>query len=494
MFSTPLSVSEVIDLIDHLLFGASRTLAHHAPAVRHKKKPKPLPHAPPAPTLPCPLDSVVLCKASVPHPVTVTAATPVTRFPARKPKWAVGLYIRPVPVHPLDRPVPSSTRFPAGFCYLAAFGAADQHRALVSLGPFPTATEVRNCPGFRLDLSHCTVTRPGLYHLLPHSRPDSIPLALCTGSWRAGAQPPPGGPNPAHFPSLPPHPNTLGLSLPGPRPNFPHPPIAIPPGVRASNNAQAGPSGLNGGYTRDNGYGPCGRGRGGGPSFISRPSHPHATGVNTGPPPGARRCTPSPAPYVAHPYPQKGRRSPPPPCVDYQFAGRDPYDNLVDELKRSLDDMPRPAANGIWQDFLVWLASHMASKTFSRSDLVSVRNQFSSIRTMATTSLQEEEERAAALQAAADNLAAAVSRLHKLQQMESAPEPLPESFQSDLASAQQAVDDLQAVVNSVEDTDLTPPSPTAPGEPQPLGDDAPEAPAPTPRWEPAPWTENNYEN
>ena len=136
----------------------------------------------------------------------------------------------------------------------------------------------------------------------------------------------------------------------------------------------------------------------------------------------------------------------------------------------------------------------MASKSFSHSDLDSVRNQFSSIRTMATTSLQEEEERASALQATADNLAAAISRLHRLQQLESAPEPLPDSFQSDLASAQQAVDNLQAIVNSVKEDDITPPSPMVPGEPQPLGDDAQAAPAPSPCQEPTPWTENNYEN
>ena len=494
MFSTALSVTEVINLIDTLLFGAPCVRPAHAPTVRRKKRPKPRPATPPTPALPCPLDSVILRKASIPRPVTGATASPAARLPAHKPKWAVGLYVRPVSAHPLHRPIPSSSRFPAGFCYLAAFGAASQHNALVSLGSFPTATAVRNCPGFRADLSHCTITRPGLYHLLPHACPGSVPLALCIGSWRVGAQPPPGGLHPAHFPSLPPRPNTLGLNLPGPRPGQPRP--MIPPGVRASNNAHAGPSGHNGGYTRDAGYGPRGRGRGGGPSFTSapRPAHPPMTGVHTGPPPGTRRRAPSPAPYVAHPYPQKGRRSPPPPRVDYQFAGRDPYDNLIDELKRSLNDMPRPAANGIWQDFLVWLSDHMASRSFSRDDLDSVRNQFSSIRTMATTSMQEEEERAAALQAAADNLAAAISRLHRLQQMETAPEPLPNSFHSDLASAQQAVDDLQAVVNSVEDTDITPPSPTAPGEPQPLGDDAPAAPAPTTRHEPAPWTEANYEN
>ena len=185
----------------------------------------------------------------------------------------------------------------------------------------------------------------------------------------------------------------------------------------------------------------------------------------------------------------------------FQSATRDPFDELIEQLKSSLSEIPRSLANDIWHDFLSWLSNQRESRDFHHiNSIPHIRSKFKECLDAAINSLREEEERASTLDKAAADLAAAVQHHTALEALvkDCGSNPVPTGLAADYEAAQTTVHHLSALVDSLDEQDITPPGSVADEDeaapivaPAPLG----EAPTNTPPPRvPAPWTENNYEN
>ena len=385
-----------------------------------------------------------------------------------------------------------------GFCYARLFNNRWMIPAICTLGPYPDVSDVARLSAyFRPNADEFAVWDAGVRrrgstvcHIkgvsLPRTRlrlsshPVDKRLHALKGSL-AGAAPP----NNPDFPALPridrraepPSSHNARRDLPQ-VPRFP-----VPPGVRRSNKSPPPRSAAPRGVGPSNNRGRSAPGR----------SLPHA-------------------PYrVRDPNRQTIRRSPPPDPASIKSATRDPYDDLLESLKSSLKDVPRATATNIWHDFLSWLSSHCKSPTFSRlTSLPVIRSAFKDRLDAALSSLREEEDRALALKKSSDELAKAIQRLSRLEKIkEDLGDRAPDTLEADLELARQAVHNLSATVDSLEDSDTLPPASEAdadevntagataaiPNAPAPLGatDSAnPTEETPMPPRVPAPWPEDNY--
>ena len=377
----------------------------------------------------------------------------------------------------------------AGFCYSRLFADEWMVPAVCTLGPYPDVKDVARLSGFFQATAPLYVAFPSgtLRRGLPvihirgfnaAARTDVVDKLTSLSGCLAGAAPP----NPQDFPALPARgpsgsnriPIPSHNARPGPsRPQHALPPIprfTVPPGVR---RAQRTP--------------------------------PPRTGVDF-----STKRRPQAAPSAPYFDPRRSdkpprRRSPPPTPSAFQSATRDPFDELIEQLKSSLSAVPRSLANDIWHDFLSWLSGLRESRDFHRmSSIPLIRTKFKERLDAALTSLREDEERAAALDRAAADLAAAVRRLTALEALVSdcGSNPVPEGLASDYDVAQTTVRHLSALVDSLDEQDNAPPGseadvddPAPVSAPAPLGDEPSDPPldVPPPR-APAPWTENNYEN
>lgn len=227
-----------------------------------------------------------------------------------------------------------------GFCYSWLFANEWMVPAVCVLGPYPDAADVACLSGYfcatadLYDAFHSGSSRRGLpvIHICGGNSPSCIHIAERLPSFRgclAGAAPP----GPHDFPPLPAR-GPSGLNCipvpsqnapPGPsRPQHALPPIpcfAVPPGVRRAQKTPPPRTGVDF-------------------SIKKRP-----------------QAAPS-APYFDprhHDRPPK-RRSPPPTPSAFQSATRDPFNDLIEQLKSSLSAVPRSLANNIWHDFLSWLS------------------------------------------------------------------------------------------------------------------------------------------
>ena len=376
-----------------------------------------------------------------------------------------------------------------GFCYSRVFANEWMVPAICVLGAYPDPADVARLSGFfrpndALFRAYPSGThRRGIpvIHIRGYNTPSRTPIADSLRSFSgcmAGAAPP----NPQDFPALP------ARSPSGPNR------IPIP-----SHNARPGPS------QAQHALPPI-------PRFTvplgvrrAQKTPPPRTGVDF-----STRKRPQAAPSAPYFDPRRQdrpprRRSPPPTPSAFQSATRDPFDELIEQLKSSLSAVPRSLANDIWHDFLSWLSGLRESRDFHRiSSIPHIRSKFKERLNAALTSLREDEERAAALDRAAADLAAAVRRLTALEALVSdcGSAPVPEGLASDYDAAQTTVRHLSALVDSLDEQDNAPPGSEADADdpapvsaPAPLGDVALDPPleAPPPR-APAPWTENNYEN
>ena len=377
----------------------------------------------------------------------------------------------------------------AGFCYSRLFADEWMIPAVCTLGPYPDTRDVACLSGyFRATAPQYNAFPSGILRRgapVVHirgcnsvARTGIADKLTALSGCLAGAMPP----NPQDFPALPARspsgsnriPIPSHNSRPGPsRPQHALPPIprfVVPPGVR---RAQRTP--------------------------------PPRTGVDFS---TKRRPQAAPsAPYFdpCHLDKPPKRRSPPPTPSAFQSATRDPFDELIEQLKSSLSAVPRSLANDIWHDFLSWLSGLRESRDFHRiSSIPHIRSKFKERLDAALTSLREDEERTAALDCAAADLAVAVRRLTALEALVSdcGSNPVPEGLASDYDAAQTTVCHLSALVDSLDEQDNAPPGseadvddPAPISAPAPLGDVPSDPPldAPPPRV-PAPWTENNYEN
>ena len=373
----------------------------------------------------------------------------------------------------------------AGFCYSRLFADEWMIPAVCTLGPYPDAKDVARLSGFfRASASLYNAFPSGaLRRGLPvvHIRGCNTPactnitdkLLSFSGSL-AGAAPL----NPDDFPALPVRGPSGSNRIPVP-----------------SQNARAGPS------RPPHGLPPV-------PRFAIPPgvcraqkTPPPRTGVDF----SAKKQTRA-APATPYYNPRRfndpsKRRSPPPAPTVFQSATRDPFDELIEQLKGSLSDIPRSLANDIWHDFLSWLSNLQESRDFHRiNSIPHIHSKFKERLDAAVNSLREEEERASALDKAAADLAAAVRHHTALEALvkDCGSNTIPAGLAADYEAAQTTVRHLSALVDSLDEQDIAPPgSAVDEDEAAPIAAPAPlgEAPAdaPPPR-APAPWTETNYEN
>jgi len=380
-----------------------------------------------------------------------------------------------------------------GFCYARLFDDAWLVPAICALGPYPACANVARLSGyFCASADHYSAFSSGLSC-------RGVPVAHVCGTNRALSRP--------IFESL------VGLSLslasaaPGPGPaDFP--PLPCRPAVPfASSNAAAGPSRYFD-LPPDPPVFPSGRV----PPGVRRSAHTlpprglQLTGVGVPRGRGARMMPAPPVPFSVRGAERPSRCSPPPDPVSFKSATRDPFDDLLEQLKSALSGVPRSLADSIWHDFLSWLSSYRLLPTFSRlTSLPHIKSAFHSRLDSALASVKADEERAVALGLASDNLAQEVRRLSALEalEMDCGTGPVPGNLAADLAVARDTVLELSWVVDSLDAADEFPPASVADGgdapDPEihaPLGgssSDPATVAAPTAR-APAPWSESNYEN
>ena len=180
---------------------------------------------------------------------------------------------------------------------------------------------------------------------------------------------------------------------------------------------------------------------------------------------------------------------------------------MIEDMKSSIKDVPRPIANDIWHDFLSWLTAFSNSRDFHRiTSIPFIKTKFKERLDAAVSSILEEEERAIALDKAGSDLSAAIRRLTALEALvkDKDPSTIPPNLAADHETAQNEVHRLNELVEVLDDSDILPPSSeagaddTAPAPPidapAPLGDIDPSAAPVLPPRAPAPWSEKNYEN
>ena len=388
-----------------------------------------------------------------------------------------------------------------GFCYARLFEDKWMIPAICTLGPYPDNKDMSRLSAyFRPTADQYIAYDSGVrrrhkkvYHVMgisdsrlhaciPPGHIDDRLRALRSGL--VGAAPPN---NPDNFPSLPR--TDAGPSRRPPpsdnRPRGPPPPprFYVPPGVRRSNRTpplRSAPTGVS-----------RGRGRGG--------------------PPQGRDQSHSSAPYHVPQSSRPGpRRSSPDTHIELRNAIRDPWDDLMAQLKGSLSSVPSSTADCIWQDFLSWMSRYQARPTFSRLTCLPVmKSKFREILDTTLTSVREAEEAQQALAIASDNLAKAVKRHSKLEALakDAGDNPLSPDLAADLEAAREAVQTLSREVESMEDADVPPPGSDAgdgdkdaplPAAPAPLDPSDPQPPAPAEaqptKRVPLPWNESNYKN
>ena len=376
-----------------------------------------------------------------------------------------------------------------GYCYSRLFANEWMVPAICVLGAYPDPADVARLSSYFRGTAHLyRAYLSGAHHCgLPivHIRGDNTPARshitdklVSFSGCLTGAAPP----NPQDFPALPVHspsgsnriPIPSHNARPGPsRPQHALPPIprfTVPPGIRRAQRTPPPRTGVD----------------------FSAKRRPQA--VPSAPYFDPRRLDKPPR-----------RRSPPPTPSAFQSATRDPFDELIEQLKSSLSAVPHSLANDIWHDFLSWLSGLRESRDFHRiSSIPHIQAKFKERLDATLTSLREDEERAAALDRTAADLAAAVRRLTALEALVSdcRSNPVPEGLASDYDTAQTTVRHLSALVDSLDEQDNAPPGsdadiddPTPVLVPAPLSDAPSDPPldVPPPR-APAPWTESNYEN
>ena len=373
----------------------------------------------------------------------------------------------------------------AGFCYSWLFADEWMVPAVCTLGPYPNAKDVAHLSGFfRATASLYNAFPSGaLRRGLPVIHIRSCNTAACTNV----------------VDKLLSFSRSLTRAVPLNPDDFPALPVWGPSGSNRipipSQNARAGPS------RPVHGLPPI-------PRFTIPPSvrraqktPPPRTGVDF-----STKKQPQAAPAAPYHDPRhfdrpSKRHSPPPAPTAFQSATRDPFDELIEQLKSSLSDIPRSLANDIWHDFLSWLSNLQESRDFHCiTSIPHIRSKFKEHLDTAVNSLREEEECASALDKAATDLAAAVRCHTALEALikDCSSNPIPAGLAADYEAAQTTVHHLSALVDSLDEQDIAPPGSAIDEDkaapitaPTPLGEVPADAPPPC---APAPWTETNYEN
>ena len=337
MFTPGLSEAEAVRLIDLILFGRSDALitplllTPRRPRRANTSRPR---HAPAGNHYAAENDdffrSIVLKK----RPVRITPP-PVTPAPARA-----------------TRPKPKqSPSFPRGLCYLAGVEPANRGTAMLNLGSYPTVTSLLNSWLFDPSSIHLVPQRVGLFHAVTSPTESSIPIALCNGDWNVGAD--------NDFPRLPRHPRG-DMGPPPPRPRGPPPRYfdIDPRGPRPSDNASRPPR-----YLASRGLPDRGTHRGR----------------------GCGRMDPSPF-QVQYSDDRRSRDSQKPVTRErWEDANITPFEIMIKEMKKSLEDFPRDIAIDAWNDMSAWLKDYLKTTEKSKEETIPFAEaHFGSLRVIAS--------------------------------------------------------------------------------------------------------------
>ena len=330
MFAPGLSEAEAVRLIDLILFG------HTAALIARPARALPRPRRARAPRLDfVRIDdkytagndeffrTIVLRKRPVRSPPALTVPAPCpTRRRANTPK-------------PADDP-----SFPRGLCYLVGVKPADRGAAMLHLGSYPTVTALLGNWLFDPSTVHLVPQRIGLFHAVTSPQAGSIPIALCNGDWNVGAD--------NDFPRLPRHPrNEMGPPPMHPRGPPPRYFDAHPRGPRPSDNSGRPPR-------LDQR-----------PSSRGLPDRGAYRGRGRG-----RNTDPSPF-QVQYSDDRRGRdTSRPIPRERWEDANVTPFEIMIKEMKKSLEDFPCDIAVDTWNDMSAWLKDYLKSTEKSRDESV----------------------------------------------------------------------------------------------------------------------------
>ena len=320
MFVKGLSEAEAVHLIDYILFGHRPTHVAHAPA-RTKRA----------------------CR------VNRARVSPVDKYSADNDEFFRSVVLRKRPAKP-SPPAPPSTpcvqrrvpltapapSFPRGLCYLVGVDPANRGATMLSLGSYPTVNALLSSWIFNPSSVHLVPQEVGLFHAVNSPVAGSIPVTLCNGDWRVGAD--------NDFPRLPRHPRN-DMGPPPVRPRGPPPQYFDndPRGPRLSDNS-ARPPRLEQGRTS----------RG----LLDRGAHRGR---------GRGRLT-DPSPFqVQYSDDRRGRDAPRSMLQEkWEDANVTPFEIMIKEMKKSLEDFPRDIAVDTWNDMSAWLKDYLRITEKSR--------------------------------------------------------------------------------------------------------------------------------
>jgi len=455
------TTAEAVEIINMCLFGGPSTPTQpHVPTHRRTKRRSPK-SAPTRPLNTDLLDGVILEEAPTTTPPYVP---PIAALSASH--W------RPL-VHP---------DFLPGLCYLAAVREHNVHRAVGTLGFYPTVFALRNSS---LIEQHCAFVIPqcnGLFHMVTVQSPSASLLLDVPGHWLVGAQLPhagssmpragPSGPNaswgrpmsPDSAHARPTFRGNLATSTSGPQgPPPPRPPLPSQNvSMREAARFGAGPP--------QKKYKGKGKGRN---KFV--PFAPYSTD------PQARR--------------------PSSPTTKWRAAIQDPLDDAMNAFRATLDDYPASLTKPAWSALVTRLNALKKELGFDRKNCIPMlQGEFESLlgEVQAAASKQQEEEQARE-QALADasNVLAGMAERYRVLDRE-LNEPLPganiAALEEERRTLGARISEQEALVDKMDGAE----EPAETEQADASSAIAPEAPpaqpaAPKPSYKDL-WPETNYQN
>ena len=381
-------VAEAVAIINECLFGEKRALVQPRPCVRGRVKRRAATFAP------VPLSNTDLLDGLV-----------LEEAPAAAPPYVPPVSTRGTsPWRPLEHP-----GFLPGLCYLAAVREHNVHKAVWTLGFFPTVFALRNSPLIEQHYAFVVPQRAGLFHMVTAQSPVSATLLDVPGHWLVGAH--------LHHtsPSMP-RAGPSGANASWGRPLSPEPPRPRP-AFRGHQAASAG--------------GPRGPPPLRGPLPPREPLPPQETLMrdasrpdagHPGPPPrknrgkgkGKNKFVPF-APYSTDPQ----ARRPSSPTAKWRAAISDPLDDAMNGFRAALDEYPAALTKPAWSDLISFLNKAKRQADFDRKSFIPVLKEafdplLEKVQAAATAQQEEEQQRENALAEASNALTNMVARLRDL--------------------------------------------------------------------------------
>jgi len=390
------TAAEAVEIINMCLFGEKQAPVRPRVPLRRKAKRRNSMFVPVQLSHDDLLDGVILEE----KPTTAPPNTPPTAAKSASP-W-----------RPLTHP-----GFLPGLCYLAAVQEHNVHKAVWTLGYYPTVFALRNSPLIEQHCAFVVPQRTGLFHMVTAQSPSTALLLDVPGHWLVGAQPRAG-------PSMP-RAGPPGVNASWGRPMSPEP-LRPCPAFRGHQAASAG--------------GPLGPPPPRAPlppqETLLRDASRFETGArfDDGPPgpqprrnrgkgKGKNKYVPF-APYSTDPQ----ARHPSSPTTRWRAAISDPLDDAMNGFRATLDEYPAVLTKPAWSDLVSFLNKAKRQADFDRKSFVPVLKEafdplLEKVQAAAAAQQEEEQQRENALAKASNALTDMVAKLRELDR--NIAEPLP---------------------------------------------------------------------